>query len=243
MKAFIFVVVALAIGSIFGYLYDRSHPKKVEPPPAVVVPEQKVEAPHVTLNVVSIPVPDIKKKRPLTLSELAVKECQKLLYVREKTNHNDAPEIDKMLDYVGVPRRSSWCLACVVWCVHNASEKKKLAKLPIPKLARCSLFLHTVENQRWKYDILSREDVIWGVRKLKVGDIAIWSHSKGASPNWNGHASQVEKQISTIVFRTIEGNTTPDESGDQREGGGVYEKFRTTAPGSFQVEAFVRYDK
>ena len=46
----------------------------------------------------------------------ALKVAEGYTYVREKTNHNDAPEIDRFLKYVGLAPHLSWCLAFDNFC-------------------------------------------------------------------------------------------------------------------------------
>jgi hypothetical protein len=168
----------------------------------------------------------------MIIGDAIVKVAKTYLYIREKTGNNDHPMIDKMFDYLGLPHGLSWCLAFVIWCAHIAVNP-----VPYPKLARCSLFLETVESQPWKYDVFDTEDVAWGINKVYPGTIMIFSSSKVAGKkNWNGHAAIVEKAVDRRTWNTIEGNTNGAGS---REGNGVYRKVRTAKQGSLMLEGFV----
>jgi CHAP domain len=185
----------------------------------------------------------------MIIGDAIVRVARTYLYIRERTNHNDHPMIDKMLDYQGLPHHLSWCLAFVVWCAHVAVNP-----LPYPKMARCSLFLETVESQPWKYDMFDADDVAWGINKVTPGTIMIFSSGKVAgNDNWNGHAAMVEhvgKKVIVVTeaehhfkwsddrrtWYTIEGNTNGAGS---REGNGVYRKIRTAKQGALLLEGFI----
>lgn len=159
--------------------------------------------------------------------------AKSLLYIRERTGHNDHPMIDWMLDYLGLPHGLSWCLAFCLWCVHIAVNP-----MPYPKIARCSIFLEQVQANDFRYETFDADDVAWGINKARPGDIMIFSSGKVASnKNWNGHAAIVENQVSPRKWETIEGNTNGAGS---REGNGVYRKVRSVKNGTLALEAFVR---
>ena len=174
-----------------------------------------------------------------TFPAAVMDEARGLSYLRERTNHNDAPEIDRMLDYVGLPHRLSWCLAYCVWCYHRAADVSRIPN-PLPKLARCSLFWQRAKNNPVLFRVIRPSDVAWGER-LQPADVAIFSHNPTPGrDNWDGHAALVERQVDAGTFRTWEGNTTPGPTGNQREGGGVYNRTRRAGGFSLHLEGFVR---
>ncbi|MGE5490085.1 MAG: hypothetical protein ACM31P_02235, partial [Actinomycetota bacterium] len=149
------------------------------------------------------------------LQDAVIKEAKNLSRVRERTNRNDAPEIDRMLAYQGLPPRLSWCLAYCVWCYHVAADSIRIRN-PLPKVARCSLFWNMAGADPWRYRVIRPEDVAWGER-LQPADVAIFSHNpQPGKANWDGHAALVERQLTATTFRTWEGNTTPGPQGNQR---------------------------
>jgi len=71
---------------------------------------------------------------------------------------------------------------------------------------------------------------------IQPGDIVIWRKFK----LWQGHAGLCVSYLNTTdnSFVTIEGNTQPDNKGDQREGGGIYKKVRYAKKVDFLVDNF-----
>lgn len=167
------------------------------------------------------------------IGESIIKVAKSLLYIRERTNNNDHPMIDKMLEYLGLPHNLAWCLAFCLWCVHTAVNP-----MPFPKIARCSTFWEQVQKNDWKYETFDAEDVAWGINKVTPGTIMIFSSSKVAGKsNWNGHAALVVSQKDARTWNTIEGNTNGAGS---RDGNGVYNKTRSVKNGSLSLEGFVK---
>lgn len=167
------------------------------------------------------------------MTALAAKVLQvadSLKGLRELTNHNDHPMIDRMLDYLGLPHGLSWCLAFCVWCFHSAVMP---APNPLPKIARCSAFWSHAQQHPLRYRVVS--DPL----KAQPGDVAIFSHHPERK-NWDGHAALVVAGIDRRSFRTIEGNTVAGAQGNQREGGGVYYRTRTARISGLVLQGFVR---
>ncbi len=171
-----------------------------------------------------------------SIAEKVIQVADSLKYIREATNHNDHPMIDRMLEYLGLPHHLSWCLAFCLWCWHVAVAP---AALPFPKIARCSSFWEYVQARELRYRTFTPEDVRWGIEKPQPGDIGIFSHNP-QKRNWDGHAVLVVRQINRKSFRTIEGNTVPGAEGNQREGGGVYYRTRYNDIRGLHLEGFVR---
>ena len=79
-----------------------------------------------------------------------------------------------------------------------------------------------------------------GMVRLEPGDLPIWASGTIRGGDFNGHTGLVQWQIDSRRFRTVEGNTQPGPGGDQREGGGVYERTREISLGSFRLLGFCR---
>lgn len=173
------------------------------------------------------------------LGEEAVVQARKYSYVREITNHNDAPEIDQFLAYIGLPKQLSWCAAYVIFSYKNASEILHV-KQPLPKYGRVAMLWETCKRNPLKYRTFTADDVRFGSVQLQAGDIPIFAHGTIRNGDFNGHTGLVQSQLSNVKMQTIEGNTSSGNGGSQREGNGVFERTRTISPGTFRIIGFCR---
>lgn len=173
------------------------------------------------------------------LPQLAVQKGKAYLHVREKTNHNDAPEIDRMLAYLGLPKGLSWCAAYSLTCYKEAADELRI-KQPFPRYGRVAMLKAACERNPLKYRWITADEVRFGSVQLHPGDLPMWAHGAIQNGDFNGHTGLVEYQLSPRSFRSIEGNTQPGTGGNQREGGGVYERTRAIEPGSFRILGFCR---
>lgn len=173
------------------------------------------------------------------LAETAAKNATKYTYVREKTNHNDAPEIDKMLAYLGLPKGLSWCAAFVLYNYKEASDDLKV-KQSLPKYGRVAMLADACKRNPLRYQWITTDQVRFGSVKLQAGDIPMWAHGDTSSGDFNGHTGLELHQFSNVSIQTIEGNTSSGNSGSQRDGNGVFIRTRTIAPGSFRIIGFCR---
>lgn len=173
------------------------------------------------------------------LPELAVQKGKAYLHVRERTNLNDAPEIDRMLAYLGLPKGLSWCAAYSLTCYREAADELRV-KQPFPKYGRVAMLKAACERNPLKYRWITADEVRFGSVQLRPGDLPMWAHGTIRAGDFNGHTGLVVKQLSPRSFRSIEGNTQPGPGGNQREGGGVYERTRAIEPGSFRILGFCR---
>lgn len=135
--------------------------------------------------------------------------------------------------FLGLPAGAPWCLAFALFCHHTASPGNRL-----PRTGRCYTFLEAAEDNPLRYQVVSPEDAAWGV-EVRAGDVAIFSHDPSAR-NWNGHAALVVAVVSRTQVRTLEGNTSSNDKGDQRNGNTVAEKVRRLGVHGFELEGFVR---
>jgi len=173
------------------------------------------------------------------LPTTATRHAYKYLHVREQTNRNDHPEIDRMLGYLGLPKGLSWCAAYSLYCYKGAADELRI-KQPFPRYGRVAMLRQACINNPLKYRYISADAVRFGSVQLQSGDLPLWAHGVIRSGDFNGHTGLVIKQLSPRSFRSIEGNTQPGTGGDQREGGGVYIRERFINPGSFRVLGFCR---
>lgn len=177
--------------------------------------------------------------RASDMPALAVQKGKSYLHVREKTNANDAPEIDRMLAYLGLPKGLSWCAAYSLYCYKGAADELRV-KQPFPKYGRVAMLWSACQRNPLKYRAITSDEVRLGSVRLQPGDLPIWAHGTIKAGDFNGHTGLVVKQLSPRSFRSIEGNTQPGPGGNQREGGGVYERIRAIEPGSFRILGFCR---
>lgn len=179
-------------------------------------------------------------QKKLTFQDLVLINAEKYLYVRELTNNNDAPEIDKFLTYLGLPKHLPWCSAYVVYVCKEAADSLQI-KNPIFRTGKVSSLWEFSQENELRYKTFDSEEVLSGEIKLTKSDIPIWASGLIKNNDFSGHTGLVRYQINKDKFATIEGNTTPGDKGNQREGGGVYERERKLAIGSkFQVLGFIR---
>ena len=137
------------------------------------------------------------------------------------------------LKFLGLPKGLAWCLAFSLYCWHVAVPANKL-----PRVARCSLFWAKATHDTVHYRIITPSDVAWGTQ-LRVGDVGIFSHNPDAK-TWDGHAVLVISYAGHGRVNTIEGNTSSNDKGDQRNGNTVALKTRAAGVHSFLLEGFVR---
>lgn len=173
------------------------------------------------------------------LPQAAVKHAKKYLHVREKTGRNDAPEIDRMLAYLGLPKGLSWCAAFVIFGYKEAADELRV-KQPWPRYGRVAMLWETCKRNPLKYHAITTEEVRLGIVRLQPGDLPVWANGTIRNRDFNGHIGLVVSQLSPLKIKTIEGNTSSGDKGSQRDGNGVFERTRAIAPGSFRIVGFCR---
>jgi hypothetical protein len=169
-----------------------------------------------------------------TLQERVVENSAKYLHVRERHNDNRSPEIDTWLKYLGLPMGQPYCAAFYVYNYHEQGHN-------LPRIGRCSLLWQTCRARELTYKTFDAEAVSMGIEKIRPADGIIWRHGRGTTSNFNGHAGIALAQTGRTTFRSREGNTQPGSTGNQREGGGVFDRNRRLDIGSaFEVVGFIR---
>ncbi len=136
---------------------------------------------------------------------------QSQIGIREKTGHNDGPEIKMYLKSVGLAEGYAWCAALQVWTFVKAACEA-MSSIPIAITAMAS-GIYTAAT------ISGRKSVNQSVH---VGDIVVWKFSRTPS----GHTGRCTKVLYRWRIRNLEGNTSSGLGGSQRDGGGVYERTR-----------------
>jgi hypothetical protein len=187
----------------------------------------------------------VKTKPEPPLGKTVVTNAKKYLKLRERTNHNDAPDIDKFMKYVGLNNPAqykstgtgySWCAGFVLYNYFEACSKLKIDQT-LPKTAGVANLWNKTRANPIRYRTIPASQVRLGLIKLQPGDIIIWKH--GYSAFTLGHTGMNEEQLTMTEIFSIEGNTSG--SGLSREGGGVFENKRIiSATGSMQIVGFIR---
>lgn len=182
-----------------------------------------------------------------------LKVAESYLYVREKTNSNDAPEIDKFLKFSGLGSGYPWCQAFYNYCSHEGYKTLEL-KSPFPRSASCAKVLQTATSNPMKFKVITSKAVVMGAATPVKGDLASFKHGKALAVenySYNGHAAVVAGyDYRKRLVSTVEGNTKPTNQGDQtgkvkgdlRYGNdGVYRRVRGLGlDTTFPILAFVR---
>jgi hypothetical protein len=155
-----------------------------------------------------------------------VKKAGEYTHVREKTNHNDAPEIDLFLKYVGLAPHFPYCLAFANFCWGQVAKPN-----PYPRVGGTIRFMELVKAHPLRYKVYTAEDFRVGNGARMTGGIGIYFHNSRS-----GHAVLFDKQVDLHTFSTIEGNTVgvaSKDAAEQRGEGktskkqGVYRRVRS----------------
>lgn len=174
-----------------------------------------------------------------------VDEARSFAHVREVTNHNDAPEIDRFLAWAGLCPGYPWCQAFAAYCVDEAAGRRVM-----PRTASVWQGVRWALRNRLAVDMITPRSVLMGA-SVPRGYVVAFKHGLGADVetfSGNGHAALAVSWRGSMGI-TIEGNTKPGSGGDQRgastslDGGrdGVYERTRALGlAGSFPVVLFYR---
>lgn len=173
------------------------------------------------------------------LPELSVQKGKSYLHVREKTNHNDAPEIDRMLAYLGLPKGLSWCAAYSLYCYKEGADELRI-KQPFPRYGRVAMLWSACKANPLKYKAITADQVRLGSVQLRPGDLPVWANGTIRDGDFSGHTGLVITQLSPRTFRSIEGNTSSGNKGSQSDGNGVFIRERSISPGSFRILGFCR---
>jgi len=160
-----------------------------------------------------------------TIPERAIAIASRLAGTKEITP-NRSPRIDYLHWYTKLPAGNPYCVTFLQYCYKKACEEAGLLS-PLPLTASSQTLWTEAEKLR-----CTDTDF----RALLPGDIVIWRKYR----LWQGHAGLAVSVYNSYEnsFRTIEANTQPDQTGNQREGDGIYDKKRFARKIDFTVDAF-----
>jgi len=158
------------------------------------------------------------------LSEPAhIREAKQYLLVREKTGNNDGKYIEQWQAFVGIPVGSPYCAAFVSYILNKA-------KVIYPKIKSAVATRFITEES------INADDVYDGRVEIDDNYLAIWRNGK----TWKGHIGFVyswHKQEGYV----IEANTSSGYTGSQRDGQGVFIRFRKLSPSKyFRIVSFTK---
>jgi hypothetical protein len=149
----------------------------------------------------------LRKRYSRTGGKEAVAIARKYIGVTEQpAGSNWGPEVGKFIEYTGYGSTPVyWCGCFVAWCVGNAGAK-------IPTLIRLGF------DQYITADANAGTNGLTAVSfdNARPGDIVVYAFP---------HIGLVER-VEGDTLHSIEGNTSPGESGSQDNGGGVYRRTR-----------------
>jgi hypothetical protein len=134
----------------------------------------------------------------------------------EKTGRNDGVQIWKYF-YWWNPNYHGflpYCSAGVSWSWWTAAKELNLPKSEIP------IELTLLANNVFSYAKKNGKPANY---YADSGDNLIWN-TPGTS---NGHIETVVKNMNTELVQTVGFNTTSGTKGNQRDGGGVYQRYRS----------------
>lgn len=126
--------------------------------------------------------------------------------IREKSA-NDGPWIKLFQQTVGDAAQEPWCLAFLQSLIAYVEELKGVTS-PLPATEHCGDFWNRAKNYH---------TAPMGAR----GDIIVWSLLGTAQ----GHCGLITK-ASSLLYETVEGNTTSGGAAIVREGDGIYARKR-----------------
>jgi hypothetical protein len=147
---------------------------------------------------------------------------------------NRGVEVERFLAAVGLKptqdgtgkwRSFPWCAAFVSYCLDQAGN----VSFPTIRSAGARRF---ITRQSIRANVVQR-----GTARIEPGTLVIWK-AKRDPQDPSGHIGMVIDWQGQQGI-TVEGNTVAGEAGDQREGGGVFERKRMLSPGNaFRIVSF-----
>jgi hypothetical protein len=159
----------------------------------------------------------------VTKRELALRVLISQIGVHEKGESNRGPVVDEYQRADTLPGEGyAWCMSLQQWCWRMATGGELLAD----GTAGCATFFDWAHRSGYLVD-----------RPLR-GDHVLFDLD--GDRQYDDHVGMVERVLGlgpVLLLQTIEGNTSPDERGDQADGGGVWRKRRAVRRSTV---AFVR---
>jgi hypothetical protein len=141
--------------------------------------------------------------------------AEKYLYVREKTNNNDAPEINKWLNNCGLGKGYSYCVAFVS-SMYKETYENHNKKSPWPMTAGVASFAQYCSKRPFEFKMVSTKKLQWNIDSVNAGDVISFKHGSSIFTGFNyvGHKAIGIENIKQDIY-TIEANTKSGPGGDQ----------------------------
>ena len=140
---------------------------------------------------------------------------------KEAQGPNKGPDVRKYMGAVNLGGGFPWCAGFVRWAIGQAG------------IGRPNIQSATATDYITGRSVAARK-VIRGTEPVQAGALAIWRRGD----TWRGHIGFV-RSWQQQCGHTVEGNTSPGDSGPQRDGDGVWPRERCIRPGSyFRIVAF-----
>lgn len=148
-------------------------------------------------------------------------------------NSNRGERVEMYLKAAHLLGGNPYCMAFIVWCFKECIRALKLDRdkcMPIQSQGNA--------NKCFDYAKKLGKEVL---PNPKVGDILIYRHK---TVLFRGHACVIVEVIDNNTVITVEGNTSSDDKGSQRDGGGVFIKKRklNTPLGSLLVRGLIGWE-
>lgn len=138
---------------------------------------------------------------------------------------NRGKELDKIQKLFGLSGQQ-YCVMFVIYCYNLATMSLTNIKTPLPL---------TASSQTLYEDALKKGATYKDPKLIKPGDIVIWRKFK----LWQGHAGFIDSLLlNDNTFRTVEGNTSNNDFGSQRDGDGIYRRVRKANKINFNLSSF-----
>ena len=150
----------------------------------------------------------------------------------EPNGQNEGPKVVReALSSVGLGPGYPYCAAFVSWCLDKGDAER-----PDIRTALATSFLDAQRN-------VEAKQVRRGAVTLRKGGIIVWREgsSKFGHTGFVYHDDLAPSQgwVNQCAY-TVEANTTPSDSGNQREGQGIWTRHRCILPTSyFRIVGFV----
>lgn len=149
--------------------------------------------------------------------------------VKEKTNKNDGIEVEKYLKSVGLGKGYPYCKAGQYYCYAEANKIIKTIN-PIPRTALANKIYDIAQKKNRKSQYIPNDH-----------DFIVWRTPKAVT----GHIERVIEVNKGGWVKTVAFNTTSGNYGNQRDGGGVYQRKRNILHplGRMAIRGLVGFNK
>jgi hypothetical protein len=163
------------------------------------------------------PCPRVGPDRPAILNVA----LQEVGVTETPPGSNEGSRIETYMEAVGLSDGYPWCAGAMRWMMDQAKTDR-------PTVRSASATDYVTGSS------IEATEVLRGTESVPSGALVIWRRGD----TWKGHIGVVHRWHQRCG-RTVEGNTSPGESGPQRDGDGVWARQRCIWPGSyFRIIAF-----